>query len=151
MLALMSTARALTRTLGLATLAFMLTAACSTAGDGETCNGQGQCVCADSCSRTCDSGTGGSCELVCESGTCSFDCPGGDCRVSCSGTASCNVACPKGGCTVYGGSGTTDVKCGGLGTCTVACTGPSDRCLVDGEPAVGGTGGLPGALPAEED
>ena len=129
--------------------------ACSSSNDDEVCDGQGQCICKESCSKSCDSTTG--CQFVCETGTCAFECPNGNCRVSCDGTSNCNVNCAKGGCTVSGGSGKTDVKCGGLGTCTVSCQG-SD-CLVDGQPAASGSSspdagvpeipGLPGTATGE--
>lgn len=115
--------------------------ACSSSDDNEVCRAGSQCVCKDSCSKSCESDTKGNCQFVCQAGSCSFDCAGGDCQVSCDGTASCNVACPKGGCRVTGGSGKTDVSCGGLGTCTVACSGPAESCLVDGKPATASGGG----------
>jgi len=114
--------------------------ACSSSSTGATtCNGQGQCVCNESCSQKCESGTGGGCDLVCKDGkTCTFDCPGGNCRVSCEGKSTCDVACPKGGCTVAAGSGNLTVACGNLGTCTVGCQGAT-KCTVDGKSAPNGS------------
>jgi len=125
--------------------------ACSSSDNaGQVCSGSSQCICNESCSRKCESG---SCQFVCKPGqSCSFDCPDGDCRVTCDGTASCNVDCPKGGCTVSGGTGAIDVKCGGLSSCVVGCTGAT-KCDVDGQPASnvsssGGTsGGASGTIP----
>jgi len=131
----------------LSSTALVSVVACSSATDA-TCNGSGQCVCTEGCSRTCESASGGGCDLVCKTGqSCSFSCPGGSCRVSCEGSASCQVSCPKGGCTVSGGSGGTGVTCGGLGTCTVGCAG--GKCEVDGTAApVSSNPGADAGLPS---
>lgn len=95
--------------------------------DGE--NGETDCHCTGDCEVTCENTEFG-CDLECRSGTCLFDCPGGNCDMTCLPGSTCDLTCDGGFCdSICQADASCQLNCDG-DHCNQQCT-QSDRCVID--------------------
>jgi len=129
----------------IATIGFVMLAACGSSGTPPKCNGT-TCSCPSGQSCELAAGTcGNSCSLDCSnSNDCTGQC-GDSCSLKCTGSSTCAMMVGSSGSVDCSGGATCHIKC--TGSCSIDCGGGSTcdlQCPSDSAPKSIGTSGACG-------